>query len=344
MNELEALLALTLSPHTTPKKAKTLYTEQGSALQVLASHPKGVSEETKKMIEKERAACEKAGVTLLGMNSPDFPPLFKVLPDCPLVLYIKGKLPASFCLGIVGTRAATDWGKECTLQFSKHLSEAGLIIVSGLARGIDTIAHKATFSHSPTVAIIGSGLGNIYPRENETLAREIIEKGGCIMSELPLMTPPSRFSFPKRNRLIACLSDALLLTEAPLKSGAMITMELGFLQKKPCFALPGRAFQENYQGNHSLIQQGKAKLVASIEDLANACGIKLKNNLYIEKGEKITGEEEKMLDLLSQTEESLNDLSCKTGLPVFHLQATLMQLVLKDLVVELPGKRFRRKE
>jgi DNA processing protein len=343
MDELSCLLGLSLV--LSAKQARTLYVATQSSTKAFASLPLSLQEKAERLALLELAECKKLNVSIIPYFSSQFPQKLKMLSDCPLLIYVQGTL----CLeerpqlAIIGTRAATDYGKQATFHFSKTIAAAGVCIVSGLARGIDTEAHKATLGHGQTIAIIGSGLGSIYPKENEPLAKEIVKHGGAVLSELPIKTPPSRFSFPKRNRLIAALSSALLLTEAPKKSGAMGTMELGFLFSKKLYALPGRALQEQYEGNHLLIQQGKAKLVTAPEEIIKEFGIILKNSLHKNKGVKISETEEKVLEIISQSEVSVDELFHKSCLPISCLHATLMQLILKDLAVELPGKRFRKK-
>ncbi len=291
---------------------------------------------------KEVDLAKEHGISLIPITSPEYPKSFKELPDPPQVLYVKGSLPKedAILVGIVGTRACTSWGIESTTAFASKLSRAGAWIVSGLARGIDTAAHAASLDK--TVAIIGSGLLDIYPRENRALANELCKKG-CIISEFPLLAPPHKYNFPKRNRLIAALSSALLLTEAPIKSGAMITMRLGERQKKPLFALPGRAMNETYSGNHLLIKEGVAKLVESPEELASylqlSCQIMSKNAINTHL---ITGQEQKILDILYQSDVSLDELLEKSTLPVSIIQVLLTKLALKKLIIELPGKRYKK--
>ncbi len=291
---------------------------------------------------KDSALAKEHGISIIPITSPEYPAAFKELFDPPPILYVKGTLPPkeAITIGIVGTRACTSWGYDCTKTFATKLSHAGAWIVSGLARGIDTAAHEASLDK--TVAIIGSGLLHIYPKENLDLAEQIAKKG-CIISEFPLLAPPTRYSFPKRNRLIAKLSSALLLTEAPIKSGAMITMRLGEKQKKPLFTLPGRAMNENYSGNHLLIKEGVAKLVETPEELAAhlqlQCKIVTKNAINTNL---ITEQEQKILDILYQSEVSLDELLDKSTLPISIIQVLLTRLVLKKVVAELPGKRYKK--
>lgn len=322
--DLQTVLALSLLPASLRKKLPTPCAVKNHAVF--------------KQAEIELKNAEAAKIEIIPISSSRYPASFRQLTCAPLVLYVKGTLPPEDAkkIGIVGTRCATTWGIECTKAFAKELSSYGAYTISGLARGIDTAAHEMSIDR--TCAIIGSGLLHIYPRENVELA----EKISCVLSELPLHTAPTRFSFPRRNRLIAALSDALLLTEAPIKSGAMITMDIGFKQKKPLFTVPGRAMNSNYGGNHQLLKLGQARLVESPEELAHILKISiakpLENNV---KNHLISGQEQKILDILCQEEVSIDMLSVKTCLPIATLQVLLMKLVLRKLAVELPGKHYR---
>lgn len=286
---------------------------------------------------KDIDLAKEHAITVLPISSPDYPKQLKQLADAPPFLYVKGNLPPpdAIKVAIVGTRNATSWGLECTRTFAKELANLGIWIISGLARGIDTAAH--TSSLATTCAFIGSGLLHIYPQENRALADKI-----CVMSEYPLTSPPTRYTFPKRNRLISAFSDAILLTEAPIKSGAMITMNQGHLQQKPLFTVPGRALNENYGGNHLLLKQGKAKLVETPAELAAHLGLfgpkKVKNNIV---SHLISPQEQKILDILYQSEVSLDELSMKCCLSIATLQVSLTKLILKKMAVELPGKRYK---
>jgi DNA processing protein len=323
-------LACTFSASITTKKFFDLYNHYGLSIPLEA---KAIT-----LAEKELELAKEHTISIIPIVSNEYPERLKVLPDAPLVLYVKGKLPPpdAISVGIVGTRAATNWGMECTAHFAKHLAYLGAWTISGLARGIDTAAHKASLER--TCAIIGSGLLHIYPQENIQLAREI----PCVMSELPLRCAPTKYSFPKRNRLIAALSSCLLLTEAPLKSGAMITMNIGHKLKKPLFTVPGRAMNENYEGNHALLKEQKARLVDSPQELANLLSLAHKpppektiNSLLI------SPQEQKILDILFQNEVSIEELSVKSCLPINLLQVSLTKLVLRKLAAELPGKRYK---
>lgn len=339
MNEKRAVVALSLAKGISTKTFRSLIEFYGSSEAAFKAKPE--LHQLADLAAKEMDEAEKHGIQIIPITSPFYPESIKSLADAPLVLYVKGTLPktADQRIGIVGTRAATEWGKDCARAFAEKLSNQGVWIISGLARGIDTEAHKGAINR--TVAFIGSGLLHLYPKENEKLAEKIAESG-AIVSEFALHTPPTRFSFPKRNRLIAAFSSALLLIEAPIKSGAMITMEIGLKQKKRIFALPGRAMNDNYQGNHLLIKERKAELVESPDELAKLLGIEIREAMTKKMcTPTILGEEQKILDLLYQSELSLDELSHFTCLPIQNLQVTLTKLILKSLAVELPGKRYK---
>lgn len=338
-SELLATLAFNFVSGLSTKKFITLCDFYGSACKAWESCQ---NHDALDKAKKELALAKTHGITLIPITSPDYPKSLKILSDAPLILYVKGTLPPidAIKIGIVGTRNATIWGIECTTQFAKHLSYCGAWIISGLARGVDTAAHEASLSR--TCAIIGSGLLHIYPRENVSLAEKIAQNG-AVISELPLLTAPTRFSFPKRNRLISAFSNALLLTEAPLKSGAMITMYLGEKHNKPLFTVPGRAMNENYGGNHALLKSAKARLVENPQELAAEMALKIPNTpLNSIKSHLISPQEQKILDILYQSEVSLDELSVKICLPISILQVSLTKLVLRKLAVELPGKRYKQ--
>ena len=341
-SETLAVTAFNFVPHFSAKKFLPLYHHYGSGTKAWEQVSNTAALEKAK---KELDLAQKHGITLIPITSPDYPSSIKQLSDAPLILYVKGSLPPPniAAIGIVGTRVATNWGIECTTKFARYLSNIGAWVISGLARGIDTAAHTASLER--TCAIIGSGLLHIYPTENIPLAEKICQHGS-IISELPLLTPPTRFSFPRRNRLISAMSSALLLMEAPVKSGAMITMDIGIKQNKPLFAVPGRAMDENYAGNHNLLKTGKAQLVESPQELATKMGIFLQKmpengKMNIENG-LISPPEQKILDILYQSEVSIDVLSVKTCLPIAILQVLLTKLVLRKLAVELPGKRYKK--
>jgi DNA processing protein len=340
MDIVETLLTLTFSK-TIPQKEACLLAKN-NRLDELAFLAKHAGEQPREMALREKELALSLGCKILPCTSQEFPQALFLLADCPLCLYLRGTfLQSQPALAIIGTRAATEWGKESARIFAKHLASQGVLVISGLARGIDTHAHKAALAYGNTLAVIGSGFSHLYPKENTQLAEEIIDQGGGLISEFTCNTPPTKSTFPKRNRIISILSSALLLIEAPVKSGAMITMNLGKKQKKPLFCLPGRALHPTYAGNHHLIKTDTARLVDTPEELLSFFKIEeKKQRAPSTKTAVFTEEEKKVLDLLSQSEVSLDALSCLAGLSLSRLQATLIQLQIKNFIAELPGKRY----
>jgi DNA processing protein len=222
----------------------------------------------------EMELADRHGVRILGQGDSSYPAALRNTFDPPIVLYVKGELRHSdaIALAVVGTRRPSHYGRAQAERFSSSLARAGFTIVSGLARGVDSAAHRgALAARGRTVAVLGSGLANIYPAENRDLAAEVAGHG-AVVSEFPMTTAPSRENFPRRNRLIAGLGLGTLVVEAPLKSGSLITARLANDLGREVFAMPGRIDQRNAQGGNTLIGRGQAKLVQSLEDVLEELG------------------------------------------------------------------------
>lgn len=207
----------------------------------------------------------------ISIESKDYPKQLKQIYNPPLKLYILGnkELLKQTGVAIVGARNATEYGKKISEQISKQLSEVGINIISGLALGIDTYAHLGTLQENSigkTIAVLGSGLDKIYPKENIELARCIIKSGGCLVSEYPVGTSANKLNFPQRNRIISGLSKGVLVVEAGEKSGSLITADFALEQGREVFAIPGDINKENSKGTNELIKQG-AKIVTSYIDI-----------------------------------------------------------------------------
>lgn len=298
--------------------------------------------------ESNLELVERHGVAVIPFTSPQYPKRLLELNDHPVILYMKGKyLPVDQqSIAVVGTRQATRYGLEMAERISGDLASSGFTVVSGLARGIDTAAHVGALAKGRTIAVIGSGLADIYPRENIVLADRIAENG-VLMSEFPMATPPDRQNFPQRNRIVSGLTLGTFLVEAPLKSGAMLTMERALAQKKRLFALPGRVDYETFTGNHALVKSGKALLVESasdiadnFEDLFGHC-VKLPS---ISKGQCIilSKEETDFLLRLPREERTIDEIAQITKLPVMRVNVLLMSLVLKKAIREFPGRIYKK--
>lgn len=208
-------------------------------------------------------------------SDKNYPPLLREIPDAPEMLYIKGEFP-SFELpwvSIVGTRKATPEGILFAKQLAKELSEKGFIIVSGLAMGIDTAAHEGTLkAHGKTVAVLGNGLDEVYPRQNENLAKAITSNGGALISEYSPETPAYPNQFLERNRIVSGMCQATIVIEAPDRSGSLVTARLAAEYGRDVFIFPGPAAHPNFRGSHKLIRDG-ARLVTNIEDILEDLGL-----------------------------------------------------------------------
>lgn len=238
----------------------------------------GIGEETTKQILKEeyRKGLEKYeiymkqnNIELIHIYDKYYPEKLKTIYDKPIVLYIKGNksILNEFSLAIIGCRDHTKYGEIVAKNISYEISKNNIVTISGLARGIDSIAHKETLkAKGKTIAVIGSGVDNIYPEENKELAKEIIKNGGAIISEYVIGTKPQKMNFPARNRIISGMSNGVVVIEAKKKSGTMITVDFALEQGKEVFAVPGNILSPNSEGTNELIKQG-AKLVTNVQDI-----------------------------------------------------------------------------
>lgn len=213
----------------------------------------------------------------ISIHDKRYPELLKKIPDAPAVLYAQGRILAKErCFAIVGTRRCSTYGKHIAMEIAGDLTEAGFTIVSGLAPGIDTAAHRAAVERDRrTIAVLGSGIDekSLYPKENILLARKIVEKGGAVLSEYPPGTPASKITFPRRNRIISGLSLGTLVVEAKRKSGALITAEYTKKQGRKLFAVPGSIHSPNSRGPHFLLKKKGAILAENAEDVVKAFGL-----------------------------------------------------------------------
>src|SRR3989344_1028308 len=216
-------------------------------------------------------------IRIVKITDKNYPELLKALSDAPKVLYYRGILPraSEICVAVVGTRRPSDYGQQATLQIAGELSCAGLVIVSGLAPGIDTFAHTACIERGRrTIAVVGTGLDekSLYPQQNLELSRQIIKYGGCLISEYPPNTPGYAGNFPQRNRLVVALSKGVVVIEGKEKSGSLITANLAKIQNKKLFAVPGPIYTLNAKGPNKLIKEG-ATLTESAQDVLDVLEI-----------------------------------------------------------------------
>jgi len=300
--------------------------------------------------EAELEKLAKKEYTLLPFEDTRYPRLLREIVEPPPVLYCLGQpdILNWAAVAVVGARKTSGYGKIMADRLAEDLAACGLVVVSGLARGVDTMAHRGALRGGRTVAVLGSGLDNIYPRENRMLAEKIAEKG-AVVSEFPLDARPLGFHFPLRNRIISGLSLACLVIEASRKSGALITARLAADQGREVLAVPGPVNSELSQGANWLIKQG-AKLVESAEDVlmelpspwkeAALSRLSARNRSVPE----LQGREKEVYQALPGTSLiHIDDLSDKIQISVAELLTVLLALEMKDLVVQESGKFFRRR-
>ena len=281
----------------------------------------------------------KHNISLLDYTSDDYPENLKNIQDPPLFLYVAGKIRFdNRNIGVVGTRRNTVYGKISCESILKELLEYDVNIVSGLALGIDTIAHEITLKkNGRCIGVVGSGLDRISPYESRNLWERIPENG-MLISEYPPGSEPLKWNFPRRNRIIAGLSQGILLCESYEKGGALITAEFGFQHDREIFAVPGFINYPSFRGCNKLIRESKAKLVLSGKDIADEFLWNRKST--DETAPELNPEEKKILSLLG-TEKSLDELIIKTGFSVGIILAILASLEVKDLIFEISGGRYK---
>lgn len=299
----------------------------------------------KSFVEDELTKLKKIGGRIVTVWDEDYPPLLKKIYDPPLLIYIKGSFDErdKYSIAVVGTRVPTNYGKLQTEKIVSELASQGITIVSGLARGIDSIAHKTAMkNNSRTIAVIGSGLDVIYPPENKKLFDEISEKG-VIISEFPLSTKPDAVNFPKRNRIISGISLGTLVIETGINGGAMQTARLALDQNREVFAVPGNLGVRQSEGTNLLIQRGEAELITSAEDILTELELKLKPVIgkNIPKPERdLNIFEEKIYNSLTTEPLHIDKISELTNLSTSDCLVHLLSLEFKGLVKQLPGKIF----
>ncbi len=301
-------------------------------------------------VEREVKVAEQHNINLVRIDTDDYPAGLTEISDPPSILYVRGKPEPQdrLAVGIVGTRRASSYGKRVTEQLATGLAKAGVTVVSGLARGIDTIAHQSTLAAGGrTIAVIAGGLLEITPAENHRLADQVAEQG-FLLSEAPPRRPPLPGSFPQRNRLISGLSLGVVITEADDRSGALITARLAGEQGRDVFAVPGPIDQRTSRGCHRLIQDG-AKLVTCVDDILDELSSLIKPIDTAEGTElrhvaeiKLNDIERKVLDAIETSATQMDDIVENAGLPVHQVLATVSVLEMRRLVRRVSGTQVVR--
>ncbi len=298
------------------------------------------------MVERDLAWTQKTGNRIITIKDPDYPPLLKEIPNPPLLLFVCGdlqllKLPQ---IAIVGSRNPTPTGLEAAFIFAKELAQAGLVITSGFAMGIDAASHKgAVAAPGKTIAVMGAGLNQIYPSHHTNLAQKILGSGGVLLSEFPLEDKGNAWHFPLRNRVISGLSLGTLVVEATVRSGSLITARLANEQGREVFAIPGSIYNPLARGCHYLIRQG-AKLTEQsadvLEELGELAGLKKTSILEAKKSKeknKLDQEHRKLLDCIGFETTTIDVLVMRTGLSAQQISIVLLELELQGLIKTIAG-------
>ena len=291
--------------------------------------------------EKEWQELHKENVQVVSLNDQAYPEPLKQIADPPFLLYIKGNKDAlkGSCFAVVGTRSLTEYGKRAAPLIVEPLAQAGLTIVSGLAMGIDGLAHQAAVKmNQPTIAVLGGGLSDSsIVAENRKLAREIIQKNGAIITEYPLLASGNKTSFPQRNRIISGLSRGVLVIEADEESGSLITAQCALDQNRDVFAVPGSIFSSKSKGPNQLIASG-AKVVTDSSAILTEYNIdsNVRQLVLIPSNDL----EKSIFNIISQNSLSLDEIIRATAKPAPEIISCLMNMELENKIINLGNNRF----
>ncbi|MCU0509436.1 MAG: DNA-processing protein DprA [Anaerolineae bacterium] len=295
-------------------------------------------------LEAELARIRKAGVDVLTWDDPRYPARLKAIGDSPPVIYLRGDLRPEddFGVAVVGTRGLSNYGREAARSIAEGLAAAGVTVISGLARGIDAVAHRAALdAGGRTLAVLGCGVDVVYPWENRHLAADVIQRGALI-SEYPLGTQPEATNFPPRNRIVSGLSRGVVVIEAGEQSGALITARFAADQGRDVFAVPGSIFARNSAGTHRLLRDG-ATPVTSVNDILEALNLeRVEEHVQAQMVFPADPVEAKLLEQLGDEPVHVDELCRATGLPIATVTATLALMELKGMVRGAGGMSYVR--
>ena len=366
MDSREALIALNLIEHVGPVRVRQLMEHFGEAPSILRAsrqqlaQVRGIGEETAEAIANWERTVDLAaelkriqdfGCRVLIQSDEEYPELLRQIYDPPVVLYIKGRLEArdKNAVAIVGSRMTTPYGQEVARKLSYQLGYVGVTVVSGGARGIDTAAHQGAMSaKGRTVAVLGTGINLVFPAENAELF-ERIAANGAVMTQFPFNRPADKQSFPIRNRIVAGMTLGTVVVEANLTSGALITANMAVEHGRQVFAVPGRIDSPRSKGCHDLLKKG-AKLCESAEDILSEFEYLFPatnrppsaNETGVLPALELPPNEQKVYDVLSNEEISIDDVIRHSGLPSSAVSVALLGLEMKRAIRQLPGKMFVR--
>jgi DNA processing protein len=373
MTPLEAIVALNCLPRIGPVRVRRLLEAFGNdAAAVLKASENhllrvdGIGPETAKILRQwqdhadpaaEIREAEQRGFSIITPEDESYPPALREAYDAPILLYVWGRLEPRdrHAIAVVGSRRATHYGRQATKKLTYQIAAAGFTIVSGLARGIDTAAHEAALAapDGRTIAVIGSGLGQLYPPENLALAQKIADGRGAVISEFPINTAPDKQTFPMRNRIVAALCKALLVAESPEWSGSLITANLASEYGRPIYAIPGPIDKPTSGGCHRLIRDG-ATLVTDGSHILDDLGelpfaASATKSTTTEPSDSPTppsdlpAEEATVFAACTSDDQPVDRIIEATGLPAHIVTATLMKLEFRGLVRAFPGFRYARR-
>ena len=362
-NDLLYQIALTLVPNIGDVHAKALVNIYGDAQSIFKAKRKELESiegigtiragsikafQNFQSSEDEIAFIEKYKITPLFITDKNYPQRLLNCYDSPALLYYRGNadLNTSKIIAVVGTRNNSDYGKTVCEKIMEDLASENILVVSGLAFGIDTIAHKAALKNNlQTIGVLAHGLDRIYPAQNKTLAKQMIEHGG-LLTEFISHTNPDKQNFPKRNRIVAGISDAVIIMETGKKGGSLITAELGNNYNKDVFAIPGRVNDSKSEGCNYLIKNNKAALINGADDLLEMMNwkpvdkpaVKKQRELFIE----LTPDEKIVVAILQQQEAvHIDEMYFKSGLSSSAVAAALLMLEMQGVVASMPGKLYK---
>jgi DNA processing protein len=354
-------VALTMIPGIGPVIAKKLVLHCGSAEAVFREKRKlletipGIGRITSRLVaernfhakaEAELSRIEKSGIHMLYFTEPNYPSRLKHCYDSPPLLYYKGSadLNAKRIVSVIGTRNITDYGTELCEKLIADLVKYNVVVVSGLAYGVDICAHRTSLEQNiPTVGVLAHGLDEIYPRIHAGTAKKMVENGG-LLTDFPFGTNPDRENFPQRNRIVAGLSDAVIVVESGERGGSMITTEFAMNYNRDVFAFPGRIGDPASAGCHAMIKRNKAALIDCADDVAYAMGWEKPESAAAKQTvlKTFSGEEEKIVSTLrGMGNVHIDEICLMAQLPAGKTSALLLQLEFAGAVKSLPGKLFR---
>jgi len=350
MEELTAIMALSRLKGLDAIQKKEIVDRYESIAQLFEGRIKHYNRDLKQKIksfnewgeiDKERAKLEKMGVNILTIKDVKYPKLLKNIPDAPIILYKKGRLKiGTDTIAIVGSRRATFEGMNLAEKIAHTLSSIGITVVSGLARGIDSSAHKGALKEKgKTIGILGCGIDICYPSENMRLFEKMGEEG-AILTEYSLGEKPLAFHFPERNRIIAGLSKGILVIEASKRSGSLITARLALEYGREVMAIPGSIFNEDYKGANTLIKQG-AKLIDGIEDIITSCFPRLE--LKKEQSIDMDKDEDYIYSIIGFDKIHVDEVIEKSKMETKNVMAILTRLEMKEAIGSAPGGFYIRK-